>query len=983
MHAEEGEFDPCLRWLIDPALAGLASELDELSFLGQAERTALLAGVTESLADTLRRKVSRLLVVELTLAGDKGTLLASTAEARWAEFLDRASQPRFWEDLGAHYPTLLPRLAAIVSRRCAAGAELARRFGTDRARLGALTGDPGSELTAVSFGQGDTHRGGRSVARLSLEDGALVYKPRSLAVDAALARFLDAVFDDQHLAHRIRVPRVLVRDGYGWSEFVAHSYCRTPAELHGYYTGIGHWLALARLFGTTDLHAENLIATTAGPVIVDCETLFTPWLRLASAGMGDATDQALQRLYSTVLLSGLLPGRGSELGWRGVDISAMGALPGQQPEVPMARLVDAGTDRARVAVLPAPVLPAANLPSPEPVLDRYWQDVLAGFDELTARLVELDRSGELAAEMGAFADVEVRGILRATESYAELARMLWHPVSLHDEPAAVARAAELLTSQGRSRPSAPTDPAVVAAEIADLLSGDIPFFVTSTSDGQLLGPAGTRWGEPHDLVEAALTSWRSADHAMERELIRTSRISAYSGEGWQPEGERLGGSRLSVLDAIRQAGTEGDASGASLAGRCARLAESVLVTLRDAAVRGSDGTVTWIAPVLNTTGWSVQPLSLDSYSGAAGVALLLAGYRRVVDAGQVAPVDGLEELLAGTVRTMRAAFDRTLEIRSSSRFKGRPKSPGLYVGLGSQIWGWLWLAQLGAVGADELSRAVTLAELLPQAVTAAEDCDLLVGRAGSIVALLMLAEQTGDHRWVEQAVTVGNTLVSAAVRSAGTAHWPSARAPGGLGGFAHGSTGIGWALARLHLATGETAFARTAEDALAFDEALYQPAAGDWRDLRDLPDTAPAWCHGAVGIGLAAADLIRLGFGDSHRHADVVRRAAAACSKGMGANHSLCHGDLGCWELLDAACDLGVAPPGVGRAELGRYVLASIEEHGPVGGVVRQAFSPGLLPGLSGIAYQLLRMIPECELGSVLTPDLAVVPQGASVRVTG
>jgi lantibiotic modifying enzyme len=98
----------------------------------------------------------------------------------------------------------------------------------------------------------------------------------------------------------------------------------------------------------------------------------------------------------------------------------------------------------------------------------------------------------------------------------------------------------------------------------------------------------------------------------------------------------------------------------------------------------------------------------------------------------------------------------------------------------------------------------------------------------------------------------------------------------------------------------------------------------------------------------------------------------------MGFNHSLCHGDLGCWELLDTAFELGLAPPGLRRTEVAGYVLASIEKHGPVSGVARQAFSPGLLPGLGGVAYQLLRMNPECELGSVLVPGLALAPGAAS-----
>lgn len=86
----------------------------------------------------------------------------------------------------------------------------------------------------------------------------------------------------------------------------------------------------------------------------------------------------------------------------------------------------------------------------------------------------------------------------------------------------------------------------------------------------------------------------------------------------------------------------------------------------------------------------------------------------------------------------------------------------------------------------------------------------------------------------------------------------------------------------------------------------------------------------------------------------------------MGWNHSLCHGDLGCWELLEAAFDLGLGPPQVERGEVAGHLIASLEKHGPVSGLARDAFSPGLLPGLSGMAYQLLRMHPDCDLGSVL-----------------
>ena len=84
---------------------------------------------------------------------------------------------------------------------------------------------------------------------------------------------------------------------------------------------------------------------------------------------------------------------------------------------------------------------------------------------------------------------------------------------------------------------------------------------------------------------------------------------------------------------------------------------------------------------------------------------------------------------------------------------------------------------------------------------------VLIGMAGAVVPLLRLAEATGDQRWRDEAVQIGHRLAAAAKVSDTGACWPGIHPPGGLGGFAHGALGIGWALARLDAATGQARFA--------------------------------------------------------------------------------------------------------------------------------------------------------------------------------
>lgn len=953
MHTEEGDFDASFRCLIDPGLTELAAQLRHVTLLGAAEREAVVAGASASITDAVRRKVSRLLLLELNAARVTGNLQAGDSAARWSEFVERSSHRAFWESLTPHYPTLLPRLDVVVSGRVTAASEFARRFAGDRSRLGALVPDAG-ELSRVSFGAGDSHHGGRSVVMLELQDQRLIYKPRSLEIDSAIGAFLDQLYGPVPAADRIRVPAVILCGAYGWSEFVAHRYCESAAELRTYYTRLGHWLALARLFGTTDLHAENLIACGPTPVVIDCETLFTPSMTFTPSGMGDAVDQAVAMLAGTVLQSGLLPGRGTDLAWRGVDISAAGALPGQQPAMQAPQIVDGGTDLARIAMAPVPEPVILNHPSPHPDLDLYWPHVLAGFDELTSRLLALDATGALDSAFAAFSDADIRAVLRSTEAYSELGRMLWHPVSLHDEATAVERARTLLAKQSAIAPSAPSDPAVIAAEVADLLEGDIPFFATTPGSGWMRGPRDTSWGQPHDLLAETLARWRSADHQVERELIQSSLVCAYINDGFTSSTVPMSVERPATGDLDR---------------RRQRLTADILERLVHTAVRGRDGTATWIAPVMNLTGWAVQPLSPDLYSGAPGIAVLIAGYLRAVAAGRALPVAGLPELLQATTASMRAADDfRVTSLLSD--YRTRPEPPGLYVGLNSQIWCWSLLAELGAVDpAEARQRSTRIAGALPESLAEADESDLLSGRAGAVIGLLRLASATSEPRWVELAVTAGERLVELALLDGGRARWSSPLWASGLGGFGHGATGIGWSLAQLSQATGRSDFAAVAEAAFAFEETLWDPAEGSWRDAREETGVATAWCHGATGIGLASADLINRGFGDATRHADVVRRAAGACwNRGMGWNHTVCHGDLGCWELLSAAFGLGVAPDGLDPLAVSARIIGSLEKYGPVSGRARDAFCPGLMPGVGGVAYQLLRMDPDSGLPSVLVP---------------
>ncbi|MFF3978045.1 type 2 lanthipeptide synthetase LanM family protein [Streptomyces sp. NPDC001828] len=973
---ETEHFAQPVRNIARPWRDQLAGKLAELGSLGRAERDVLLEAGHTALLRSLHAKLSRLFLIELhalRLAGPgaHAESAAGSGRATWDAFIEQAGAEGYLAGLSDRYPSVNPRIASVARLSVAATADFAARLAGDRDLLGPLLGGPAGELRAVEFGAGDSHRGGLTVSRVDFAGGTVMYKPRPSEADVALGALLDDLFAGLPGApapdRRIRVPATLARDGYGWAEFIGHRYCADEAELAEFYRNLGHWLAVLRFTGGTDMHAENMIAAGPVPVIVDAETLFDAPAPFPPSGRGEAVDVAAAAIRRTVLRTGLLPVRGTGFALGGVDISGIGALPGQQPLIPHPVIAGGGTATARFEVDLVAMPVAGNHPAATPVLSTYWDRVLAGFREMTAHLRRpgLDPYRLLRRFEGARA----RRILRPTQAYVDIGRMLWHPASLHDEAAAVERARDILRRNADALPGAPTARAAIDAEIADLLVGDVPMF-SFTVDAS--------------AVRDTVADWRSADLAFEESVIQDALVGAYLNERSLPARVQAAARDPHARDRER---------------RRRDLAAQMVRRLCDGAVRGEDGTVTWISPVFTPAGWSIRVLPADLYTGQGGVALTLAEYASEVRAGRADEVPGLRETFEGALRVLISTEDRT-----------PTPSAGAFSGAASQVWTWLALHRV--LGEDRLlKRAAERALLLVGGPLVDEDVevDLLNGAAGAVVPLLDLAAATGQGRWLDAAAHIGGRLAKLAVSDGEGVRWPTRLNPEGIGGFAHGATGIGWALTRLALSEAGSAaerrdWNRLAERAFAFQESLYRPEYGNWLDVRvgAEEDFFTSWCHGSAGIGIGMLDLHRR-TGDP-AHLDMARRAARACAaEGFGWSHTLCHGDLGLWEFLTAMGPTAAAGPDTGRlvgpegdrpaglddvsperaegggrarrgdeaalAALDGEILTGLEQRGPVGGLAREAFSPSLMSGLAGVLHTLLRMHPDADLPNPLLLD--------------
>ena len=296
--------------------------------------------------------------------------------------------------------------------------------------------------------------------------------------------------------------------------------------------------------------------------------------------------------------------------------------------------------------------------------------------------------------------------------------------------------------------------------------------------------------------------------------------------------------------------------------------------------------------------------------------------------------------------------------------------PGGFSGWGGIIY---TLAHLGSLWQrpDLWQEATALAELAAARLDKDEQYDIIGGAAGYIGAVAALWYCTGDERLVAFLAQAADHLVAHAQPQAEGAGWVVPGMGGrALAGFSHGAAGIAWALLLAVQITGNEDYRGVARQALRYERTLFDAAAQNWRDLRCAPDAGEhfmhAWCHGAPGIGLARLAMQPL-LDDAQVPTEIDAALASTAAHGFGGGHSLCHGDFGNLELFVVAGDVLARPALLAEARQSASAwLAAQPQTGWRCGVPGGVETPGLMVGIAGIGYELLRLADPAATPSVL-----------------
>jgi len=881
-----------------------------------------------------------------------------------------------------HYPVLGRLLAVMTALWLESSEEMLHRLAENRDDLSVNFAIPSTaDLEAIQLGLSDPHRGGRVVAilRFGVSEDApkVVYKPKDMQVDLTYQQLLE-VLNNISTLPPLRSLKVVCRQGYGFMEWVEHRPCKSESELRQFYINAGRTMAILHLFGCTDCHYENLIASGDQLMLIDTETLLEADLNdLVSDHVEDSEflSSFETSMQDSVLRSGLLPqwlmaGAGRK---RAFDISALGIQP-PPPELEQPGWLALNSDGMMIGRSTKPCELPSSLPvslGSEQRLTDFVDQLCDGFVSQLQEAIQLRTL--LLEALQAFRGKPRRLVARATRVYFTIQRQMLEPTSLRSAVAHGLKLEQLSRSFVLANQKPPNWP-LFEAEVRQMERLDIPFFEHLIDGEDLPLPEGLA-PIPGFMKRSGLAAARRRLERLDQAEINFQQQLVRGAIQARHLKTNPGSAKPSPTEShpVTQ-----ESLGQRFTPELYRKEALYLADqLWEAAIRDRKGLPAWLGMDLAADGEAFHfGLIGDSlYSGGSGIALALARLGCDYQTGSTA-------LWRDRAWACFQGLANLAERNSNEQlFRLMRDLPYGISGSGGILLALALLLQVGITEGEGLASQL-IGQIRPERLLADEGLDVIGGVTGLIGPLLL----TNQPRAQELALVCGERLLTMQLENGGWAN-NSQRPP--LTGFSHGAAGMGAALARLFQATGERRFAEAARRAVAYERSVYVAERGNWPDFRSTSkanEFVHAWCNGAPGILLSRLVIQVAGLADEQTSAELqAARSSTVHALARMAQHQiipahLCCGLFGLTSLLrlDALISGTALAPQVPEAEAevvnraqvrGDYTFFSVDSG--------SLNLPGLFTGKAGVVLALQEAANGIHwIGPVLSAGMLAVKPG-------
>lgn len=286
----EGEFRGFYGWFFSVALSYAEKQFQKLFDICEDAKSVLLYNVYEA----VKMIPIRCLIWEIHRCKEDGKLKShalleeksSVAMLQEERRKGSASQEEYHfydthmlgdiayvRDICQTYPELLRLMLVKIDWTVRELACIAEAVEADEEEIRELfcAGRPFSKVCMITCALSDTHRGGKTVAEVALDNGVRIfYKPRSLQKENEYQRVYE--WFGRKLGIETYCMKKICRKDYGWEERIEHEECDSEEAARRYFYRLGMQLCLCYLVNGSDLHGENIMAKGEFPVIVDMET---------------------------------------------------------------------------------------------------------------------------------------------------------------------------------------------------------------------------------------------------------------------------------------------------------------------------------------------------------------------------------------------------------------------------------------------------------------------------------------------------------------------------------------------------------------------------------------------------------------------------------------------------------------------------------------------------------------------------------------
>lgn len=768
----------------------------------------------------------------------------------------------------------------------------------------------------------DSHHEGKTVCIVQTDQGEkIVFKPRSLALELGFMRILSHLNQTAGTA-LFRIMRMLDRKTHGWCEYIEHSESSHPEDVEMFYYRTGLLTAVLHAFRATDCHFENLIASRNYPVMVDLETLFHPDPVISAKHSAIRKDRA--ELLGSVTRIGILPDA-QGLNEEG-DLTALGAGLESQSFV-RRRYVHVGSSLMAlkddsITLESPPSRPTAEALSRDALVAQIKRGFHDGYHLLLRERDTILTSRELLPSLKA---AKCRYVARPTRAYAWLLQRSIDGSVTHsgiDSSLEFERLYRMcLDEEYRQQWYS-----IAESERHALEHLDIPHFSVSLSERALY--SGTHkivpaWFpcSPLTAVKRRIQELSTADCQHQLRIIDLS--FAQRDPSDKPPRQ---------VKTTTQPSPTPEAKIIDVASQIARQIQAT-------SYRTQRGSLDWA-----TLGFLPQPglYRIEScgkglYRGHSGIGLFFATLFAVSDDPQHA--DFARSILQGC-------------------YNLHSKDDPIDVGDGVAGTSYA-LYTAGRLMNDPTLRTSAyklVTGLNSQRITSAEHIDFMAGGAGVLLVAELLSREFQTPMLERLMREIAEELLRREISVGhGVSAWKTLDEQC-LPGFAHGSSGIAYALARAGVRLAESRYLEAAQRGFKNEANLFDESIGNWRDLRAASRDNPlslSWCHGATGIGLAAlAAETLLGSNSRHTMTRALRVVERELNDEIPSLDCVCCGATGSLELLLRCRESGQ------HNQLLLSLSSDLSERTQYHYLPRNAsapFLPGLFLGAAGVGYQLLR----------------------------